>query len=46
MNMLKKYAKPAAFVAAGVVVGLAIATTAIGAKATAKIAALRTKAGF
>lgn len=45
MNMLKKFAPHAAFVGVGVVVGLAIATTGFGAKAVAKIAALRGKVG-
>ena len=45
MSMLKKYAPHLACVGAGVAVGLFVATTAIGAKAVAKVSALRSKVG-
>lgn len=45
MNTIKKYLPHASFVAAGVVLGLAIATTKFGASVTTKIAGLRAKAG-
>lgn len=46
MSMLKKYAPHIACVGAGVVVGLFVATTAIGTKAVSKVAALRGKVGI